>query len=100
MTHALVAPLLFGVKWLDPEWMLSEFGSAFFWVSLAIIVVECGLFPFLPRHPLVARARLRARLTESEQWHVSPCGGREDLLAECIQGCGVSHGRPKPRHSH
>jgi membrane-associated protein len=54
VTHALVAPLMFGIKWLDPEWMLDEFGSAFFWVSLAIIVVECGLFfPFLPGDTLL-----------------------------------------------
>jgi membrane-associated protein len=46
--------MLFGVTWLDPEWMLSEFGSGFFWVSLAIIVVECGLFfPFLPGDTLL-----------------------------------------------
>ena len=54
MTHALLAPMLFGVKWLDPEWMLAQFGSGFFWVSLAIIVVECGLFfPFLPGDTLL-----------------------------------------------
>jgi membrane-associated protein len=54
MTHALLAPKLFGVTWLDPEWMLGEFGSAFFWVSLAIIVIECGLFfPFLPGDTLL-----------------------------------------------
>jgi membrane-associated protein len=34
--------------------MLDEFGSAFFWASLAIIVVECGLFfPFLPGDTLL-----------------------------------------------
>ena len=54
MTHASLAPMLFGVTWLDPEWLLSQFGSAFFWVSLAIIVVECGLFfPFLPGDTLL-----------------------------------------------
>ena len=54
MTHVSLAPMLFGVKWLDPEWLLSEFGSGFFWVSLAIIVVECGLFfPFLPGDTLL-----------------------------------------------
>ena len=54
MTPALLAPMLFGIKWLDPEWMLDHFGSGFFWVSLAIIVVECGLFfPFLPGDTLL-----------------------------------------------
>ncbi len=50
----VVQPLLFGIKWMDPEWLLSQFGSAFFWVSLLIIVVECGLFfPFLPGDTLL-----------------------------------------------
>jgi membrane-associated protein len=54
MTHVLLAPMLFGIKWLDPDWMLEQFGSGFFWVSLAIIVVECGLFfPFLPGDALL-----------------------------------------------
>jgi membrane-associated protein len=47
-------PFLFGIKWMEPEWLLSEFGPWFFWVSLAIIVVECGLFfPFLPGDSLL-----------------------------------------------
>ena len=45
---------MFGITWLDPEWMLSQFGAGFFWVSCAIIVVECGLFfPFLPGDTLL-----------------------------------------------
>jgi membrane-associated protein len=47
-------PLLFGIKWMEPEWLLEQFGTSFFWVSLAIIVVECGLFfPFLPGDSLL-----------------------------------------------
>lgn len=39
---------------MDPEWLLSQFGSAFIWVSLAIVFVECGLlFPFLPGDTLL-----------------------------------------------
>jgi membrane-associated protein len=50
----VVHPMLFGIKWMDPEWLLSQFGSAFFWVSLLIIVIECGLFfPFLPGDTLL-----------------------------------------------
>ena len=46
--------MLFGITWMDPEWLLSQFGSAFFWVSLLIIVIECGLFfPFLPGDTLL-----------------------------------------------
>ena len=61
-------PLLLGIEWMDPNWLLDRFGTAFFWVSLVIIFVECGLFfPFLPgRHPAVrdgAVHRHRARST-------------------------------------
>ena len=51
---ALLVPLLFGIQWMDPNWLLDQFGTAFFWVSLAIIFVECGLFfPFLPGDTLL-----------------------------------------------
>ena len=46
--------MLFGIEWMDPEWLLNEFGASFFWVSLLIIVIECGLFfPFLPGDSLL-----------------------------------------------
>jgi len=49
-----VEPLLLGIKWLDPDWLLGEFGGAFLWVSVAIVFVECGLFfPFLPGDTLL-----------------------------------------------
>jgi membrane-associated protein len=47
-------PLLLGIDYLDPDWLLNEFGGAFIWVSLAIVFVECGLFfPFLPGDTLL-----------------------------------------------
>jgi membrane-associated protein len=50
----LVHPLLLGMSWMDPEWWLNQFGSAFFWISLVIVFVECGLFfPFLPGDTLL-----------------------------------------------
>ena len=50
----LLQPLLLGVKWMDPQWLLDQFGTSFFWVSLVIIVIECGLFfPFLPGDSLL-----------------------------------------------
>ena len=50
----LLAPMLFGITWMDPNWLLDQFGTAFFWVSLGIIFVECGLFfPFLPGDTLL-----------------------------------------------
>lgn len=45
---------LAGISWMDPNWWLTEFGQEFFWISLAIIFVECGLFfPFLPGDTLL-----------------------------------------------
>ncbi|WP_370249060.1 DedA family protein [Nocardioides sp.] len=49
-----IAPLLFGIKWLDPAYLQAEYGSAFIWLALAIVFVECGLlFPFLPGDTLL-----------------------------------------------
>ncbi len=47
-------PLLLGMDWMDPVWLLDRYGEALFWLSLAIIFVECGLFfPFLPGDTLL-----------------------------------------------
>ncbi len=46
--------MLFGLDFMDPQWLLAEFGAVFFWVCLLIIFVECGLFfPFLPGDALL-----------------------------------------------
>jgi membrane-associated protein len=43
-----------GTNWMDPQWLLTQFGSQFFWVSVAIIFIECGLlFPILPGDSLL-----------------------------------------------
>lgn len=45
---------LAGISWMDPNWWLDQFGQEFFWLSVAIIFVECGLFfPFLPGDTLL-----------------------------------------------
>jgi membrane-associated protein len=45
---------LLGMNWMDPNWLLDQFGSELFWISLLIIFVECGLFfPFLPGDTLL-----------------------------------------------
>ncbi len=50
----VVEPLIQGMDWMDPNWLLERFGSEFFWLSLLIIFVECGLFfPFLPGDTLL-----------------------------------------------
>ena len=82
MTDALLAPMLFGVKWLDPEWMLSEFGSWFFWVSLAIIVIECGLFfPFLPGDTLLVAIGV---FLAGEKFSILPGPSLLDLAVGCL----------------
>ena len=49
-----LAPMIFGIKWMDPDWLLSEFGSSLIWLSLVIVFIECGLFfPFLPGDTLL-----------------------------------------------
>ena len=51
---ASLQPLMLGIDVLDPQWLLQQFGAALFWLSLAIIFVECGLFfPFLPGDSLL-----------------------------------------------
>ena len=50
----LLHPLLLGLDWMDPEWLLERFGQQMFWVSIAIVFIECGLlFPILPGDSLL-----------------------------------------------
>ncbi|GGL44512.1 VTT domain-containing protein [Phycicoccus endophyticus] len=43
-----------GPDWMDPQYLFDTYGSAFFWLSLAIVFVECGLFfPILPGDSLL-----------------------------------------------
>jgi membrane-associated protein len=49
-----MAPMLLGMDWMDPNWLLDQFGGAFYWISLLIVFIECGLFfPFLPGDTLL-----------------------------------------------
>jgi membrane-associated protein len=46
--------MLLGISWMDPNWLLDQFGSEFFWISLVFVFIECGLlFPFLPGDTLL-----------------------------------------------
>lgn len=50
----VVQPLMLGMDWMSPDWLLNRFGAALFWISLVIIFIECGLFfPFLPGDTLL-----------------------------------------------
>ena len=47
-------PPTLGPDWMDPQWLLERFGAQFFWVSSAIVFIECGLlFPILPGDSLL-----------------------------------------------
>ena len=47
-------PLLLGIPWMDPHWLLQNFHTEFVWISLIIVFIECGLlFPFLPGDTLL-----------------------------------------------
>lgn len=47
-------PLLLGIPWMDPHWLLHNFHTEFVWLSLIIVFIECGLlFPFLPGDTLL-----------------------------------------------
>jgi membrane-associated protein len=49
-----ISPMLLGIPWMDPEWLLQHFHTEFVWLSLAIVFIECGLFfPFLPGDTLL-----------------------------------------------
>ena len=50
----LTTPMLLGIDWMDPYWLLDRFGTELFWISLLIVFVECGLFfPILPGDTLL-----------------------------------------------
>jgi membrane-associated protein len=71
-------PLLLGMDWMDPEWLLHRFGSELFWISLVILFIECGLFfPFLPGDTLLFALGL---FINSEQIDVFPGGSVVELL--------------------
>jgi membrane-associated protein len=66
------APMVLGIEWMDPDWLLSQFGSEFFWVSLVIVFIECGLlFPFLPGDTLLFAIGL---FVATDKIHVFPGG--------------------------
>jgi membrane-associated protein len=78
----VIQPLLLGMKWMDPEWLLSTFGSALFWLSLVIIFVECGLFfPFLPGDTLLFAMGL---FIGTDRVDIVPAGHGVDLVVALV----------------
>jgi membrane-associated protein len=54
MMLPMLQPLLLGMDWMEPDYLLNRFGTELLWVSLVMIFVECGLFfPFLPGDTLL-----------------------------------------------
>lgn len=63
---AVVVPFLLGLDWMDPEWLLQQFGDQMFWVSAIIVFIECGLlFPILPGDSLLFSVGLFAHRAEA-----------------------------------
>jgi membrane-associated protein len=81
-------PLLLGIKWMDPGWLLAQFGQEFFWISLLIVFVECGLFfPFLPGDTLLFALGL---FIATEKIHVVPGGKVVELLVALVLMCAAA----------
>jgi membrane-associated protein len=73
---------LAGMSWMDPNWWLDQFGQEFFWVSVAIIFAECGLFfPFLPGDTLLFAIGL---FISGDKLDVFPGGHGVDLVAALV----------------
>ena len=54
LAQSMVHPMLLGIQWMDPNWLLDRFGTELFWISMIIVFVECGLFfPILPGDTLL-----------------------------------------------
>ncbi len=54
-TTSDLVPMLLGVKWLDPQYLLDQFGDYALWGAAAVIFAECGLLVgfFLPGDSLL-----------------------------------------------
>ena len=75
-------PLLFGMDWMDPQWLLDHFGTEFFWLSLLIVFIECGLFfPFLPGDTLLFAVGL---FLVGDQISIIPGPHQLDLLVALV----------------
>jgi membrane-associated protein len=67
-----LTPLLLGLDWMDPEWLLDQFGQEMFWVSVAIVFIECGLlFPILPGDSLLFSVGLFVHRAEAGEAGIS-----------------------------
>jgi membrane-associated protein len=74
--------MLLGMNWMDPNWLLAQFGQELFWISLLIVFAECGLFfPFLPGDTLLFAMGL---FIAGEKVDIIPAHEVVDLLAALV----------------
>lgn len=83
---------------MDPNWLLDQYGGAFFWISMAIVFIECGLlFPILPGDSLLFAIGM---FTASDKFHM-PLWQTLPLLfvaafAGNVSGYEIGHALGKP----
>jgi len=75
-------PLLLGIPWMDPHWLLQQFHTEFVWLSLLIIFIECGLFfPFLPGDTLLFSVGL---FVATDELNLTSGPNLVGLLVACV----------------
>jgi membrane-associated protein len=76
----VLPPMLLGIDWMDPEWLLDRFGAQMFWVSVAIVFIECGLlFPILPGDSLLFSVGMFVHRAEAGQ-----AGIEMSIVTACV----------------
>ena len=79
---------LLGIPWMDPNWLLDQFGNALFWISIVIVFIECGLlFPFLPGDTLLFGLGL---FIAAEKVNLLPGATGVDLILALIALSGAA----------
>ena len=80
-----------GPSFMDPQYLLDEFGGAFFFVSLLIVFIECGvLFPILPGDSLLFAIGLFSS-NSSYNFHVPLWVSVPSLMAVAFAGNVVGY---------
>jgi membrane-associated protein len=83
-----LSPLLLGMDWMEPDYLLDRFGAELLWVSLLIIFVECGLFfPFLPGDTLLLSLGV---FVATDDLDVFPGGHGAELLIALLLLCAAA----------